>query len=286
MKRDANLLSEVECYVAGMPHLCWYGLSENWLLKECGHRHWMAIAKHQGQVYPEFVDTQGGKVYAAFTFIRIDSARLHKIQEHSRFVIESCHCEVGRTQDYSRHAVFTEGSGVAYVEMLSAYVSRETKGDNQSVVRATLERIGHGVTPSALASEAETFLQHARTRRKAATLPDTEQAVAQRLDSKFTPCPNGDFNGAALLYFSSIQSIVDRTEWEHRRHLRLQTDSNFELRREMVFKGNLNLGDAMHTQMRVQRLDDGQLSHQCSLYRQSDGALVAKVSTEKNGRFI
>jgi hypothetical protein len=30
--------------VLGMPHLSLNGLSETWVLKECGHRHWFLLA--------------------------------------------------------------------------------------------------------------------------------------------------------------------------------------------------------------------------------------------------
>ncbi len=60
-------------YTAGMPQLCGSGLSENWLLKECGHRHWLAIAHRQGLARPRFHDALGQQVYAAFTLVRIQA---------------------------------------------------------------------------------------------------------------------------------------------------------------------------------------------------------------------
>jgi len=32
-------------YLLGMPHLSTGGLSKNWLLKECGHLHWLYLAQ-------------------------------------------------------------------------------------------------------------------------------------------------------------------------------------------------------------------------------------------------
>ena len=32
----------------GMPHLAPTGLSETWLMKELGHRHWLMLARHLG----------------------------------------------------------------------------------------------------------------------------------------------------------------------------------------------------------------------------------------------
>jgi hypothetical protein len=37
--------TSVNRYTLGMPHLCANSLSENWLWKELGHRHWGLIAE-------------------------------------------------------------------------------------------------------------------------------------------------------------------------------------------------------------------------------------------------
>ena len=38
----------------GMPHLSANGLSEGWLLKELGHRHWFLLAEAAGMAVPDF----------------------------------------------------------------------------------------------------------------------------------------------------------------------------------------------------------------------------------------
>ena len=44
--------------VLGMPHLCLGGLSETWLLRECGHRHWFLLAQATGRTVPNFRDVR------------------------------------------------------------------------------------------------------------------------------------------------------------------------------------------------------------------------------------
>ena len=48
--------------VLGMPHLCLGGLSETWLIKECGHRHWLLLAQATGRAVPNFCDAAGDPV--------------------------------------------------------------------------------------------------------------------------------------------------------------------------------------------------------------------------------
>lgn len=258
-------------YTAGMPQLSSSGLSENWLLKECGHRHWLAIAQRQEQPVPEFRDAQGRKVYAAFSLVRVSQAQLERVEEHDAFTIATqCH-PAGRTQYYSQHAVHLQGQGVARVEMLSVFVLRAQAGNNRSIVRAVMAEPQGTAAPSELAAAAEAFVRHGRARRAQAWTGQVEAHT-----SAFTPCPHNDFNGADLLYFSSFQSLVDRAEWAWMRNADAASRPAMLREREMVFYGNLDLGDAVHTGLHGELLN-----HHSTLCRGSDGLRIAEVFTRK-----
>nr|WP_315430632.1 Pnap_2097 family protein [uncultured Albidiferax sp.] len=259
-------------YSAGMPQLCCSGLSENWLLKECGHRHWLAIAHSQGLAQPEFRDAQGHKVYAAFSLIRIQQAQLERVEEHDAFSISTQCQPTGRTQHYSQHAVELHGQCIARLEMLSVFVRRAQAGSNRSIVRAVMAT-PHAATQPGLAAAAEAFVQRGRARRAVAHSPATADAHT----SVYTPCPYNDFNGADLLYFSSFQSMVDRAEWAG-----LRSSRPAQLReRELVFYGNLDVGDTVHTQLQADAGPEDQLAHRSLLRRGSDGMRIAEVFTRK-----
>lgn len=260
-------------YTAGMPQLCGSGLSENWLLKECGHRHWLAIARSQGLARPQFHDAQGQTVYAAFSLVRLQQAQLERVREHDDFDIATQCLAAGRTQHYSQHEVLLHGRRIARIEMLSVFVRRTQAGNNRSIVRAVMA--GPDAAPrSALAAAAEAFVQRGRARR-AASLRPAEQVATHA--SSFTPCPYNDFNGADLLYFSSFQSIVDRTEWDW-----MHSPRPAQLReRELVFYGNLDIGDSLRCDLHASPLCEGQLAHSARLQRGSDGMCLAEVFTRK-----
>jgi probable biosynthetic protein (TIGR04099 family) len=258
-------------YTAGMPQLSSSGLSENWLLKECGHRHWLAIAQRQGQAVPEFRDAQGRKVYAAFTLVRVSQAQRERMEEHDAFTIATqCH-PAGRTQYYSQHTVQLQGQRVARVEMLSVFVLRAQAGNNRSIVRAVMATPQGTTAPSELTAAAETFVQRGRARRATVGVGQAEAHA-----SVFAPCPHNDFNGADLLYFSSFQSMVDRAEWAWMRSADATSRPAALREREMVFYGNLDLGDAVHT-----GLHGNLLEHHSILCRGSDGRRIAEVFTRK-----
>jgi probable biosynthetic protein (TIGR04099 family) len=210
-------------------------------------------------------------VYAAFTLVRVSQARLEQVMEHDAFTIATqCH-PAGRTQYYSQHTVQLRSQQVARVEMLSVFVLRAQAGNNRSIVRAVMAEPQGAAAPSELASAAEAFVQRGRARRAAV---GTGQAEVHT--SIFTPCPHNDFNGADLLYFSSFQSMVDRAEWEWMRSADAASRPAMLREREMVFYGNLDLGDAVHTGLHGELL-----KHHSTLCRSSDGLRIAEVFTRK-----
>jgi probable biosynthetic protein (TIGR04099 family) len=277
MTVHASTAPQIGRYTAGMPQLNAHGLSENWLLKECGDRHWQGIAQALGLPRPEFRDAQGHKVYAAFTLVRITSGRLEQISENDTFTIASQCQPVGRAQHYSRHALHAHGQTAAQVEMLSAFVRRAQPGSNRSVVRAAMADAATHAPDSELWAAAEAFVRRGRALR--AMQPQLSADANYSLD--FTPCPNNDFNGADLLYFSAFQSMVDRTEWAWMLHTQPPGRPAALRERELVFHGNLDLGDSVRIQLQPQAADQGMLCHHSTLQRTSDGALIAQVFTRK-----
>lgn len=268
-------------YTAGMPQLCYNGLSENWLLKECGHRHWLAVAHSQGQQQPEFRDAQGHKVYAAFTLVRISQAQLELVEENDTFAISTlCH-PAGRTQHYSQHDVLVRGQRVARVEMLSVFVRRAQAGSNSSIVRAVMSTPHAASVQPELTAAAEAFVRHGRERRAGAWEDVAEARETAAHETIFTPCPHNDFNGADLLYFSTFQALVDRAEWAWMLNASAAGRPARLLERELVFYGNLDLGDSVRTGLWVHAAHNGQLAHYSELRRGSDGMRIAEVFTRK-----
>jgi hypothetical protein len=136
-----------QSYRAGMPQLAYTGLSENWLIKECGHRHWEALAEDAGRRAPDFVDDGGSKSYAAFTAIRLTGATLHAIGENDDFELGTELCRTGPARHFSRHSLVSGNGECAIVSMSSTFVRRHEVRNNRSVTRATFAAMG-GPTPT------------------------------------------------------------------------------------------------------------------------------------------
>src|SRR5712671_6588280 len=95
--------------VLGMPHLCLGGLSETWLLRECGHRHWLLLAQAAGRTVPDFRDATGDPVYAAFVAVTVRNAQFDAAHEHDELGCESLLTRFSRTRFMSVHRLVVRG---------------------------------------------------------------------------------------------------------------------------------------------------------------------------------
>lgn len=273
----AFIASRSETYLASMPNLAYTGLSENWLLKECGHQHWLALAQLHNRPLPDFVDEQGRIAYAAFTAVKLWNLKLETIIENRSFQINTRIGRGGHARHYSEHEVRLGDRIAGHVGLLSTFVSRHVPGDNRSVSKACLSG-----TPAPV-SEPPTVLNelHADNRRIRSGDWHSHHGIdrhsiegARVFD--FTPCPDIDFNGADLLYFANFQAVVERAEWTL---LGLRRPGHIR-QRELHFYGNLNISDSLQIKLHTGQPGYRDL-HWCEVYRRSDLFKLADIFTRK-----
>ncbi|WP_038361162.1 Pnap_2097 family protein [Bosea sp. 117] len=261
--------------VLGMPHLSLGGLSETWLLKELGHRHWQLLAGMAGRAVPDFRDADGTPVYAAFCAVSIADARFDALREHDELAISSELARISRTQFASRHRLSCRGRPVGTVELSSVFVRRSEPGRNRSIARIALDIFpaadppeGFGAAATMAAKMRGAWSEHFGFDRAGAG--DATRLV-------INPCPSQDFNGADFLYFAAFQAFVDRAEWELLAPLQPRSTSA----RDIVYHGNVEIGDRIVVELKAQRAERDGLSHWCQLRRLADGALLADVFTRR-----
>lgn len=257
----------------GMPQLALGGLSESWLLKELGHRHWMGLARMAGRAVPDFRDADGAPVYAAFSALSVTDADFASLGENDRLTIRSDLARVSRTQCASRHELSSGGRPVGRVELVSAFVRRASGGGNHTVARVALENFPPPARiPGGLAACAADL----RAGRLPAHYGFDLAGEATGATFEIDPCPAQDFNGAGFLYFSSFVAFIDRAEWhfDGRRAPRATT-----LARDVFYRGNIDPGERLVVRWRAARRDHGRLAHHCRLERAGDGACLAEAFT-------
>ncbi len=260
--------------VLGMPHLCLGGLSENWLLKECGHRHWFLLAQATGRAVPDFSDAAGNPVYAAFVAVTVRDARFDAAREHDELAFTSRLTRISHTRFVSVHRLAARGRPVGEVVMTSVFVKRMEPGLNRSIARVEMADLPPVEAAPEFAAGAATVASLRRGHW-------TEHLGFVRADGAaldqlvIDPCPAQDFNGADFLYFSSFQAFVARAEWAFLRPSPRATTR----RRDIVYHGNIEPGERIAVVLRAVRCAEGSLGHWCGVERESDAAPLADVFT-------
>jgi probable biosynthetic protein (TIGR04099 family) len=261
--------------VLGMPHLCMTGLSETWLLKECGHRHWLLLAEAAGLAAPDFRDPDGAPIYAAFLSVSVRDGAFDRVAEHDRLVFSSRLARISRTRFMSVHRLSVSGPPVGAIVMISTFVRRAQTGRNHTIARveaAALRHIELDREAAARAAEITTLRSnqwhaHLGFERQNATVIDR---------FVIDPCPGQDFNGANFLYFASFQAFVDRAEWAF---FRAQAPLATTRRRDIIYRRNVDLGERVVVNLLQLRRDAQSLGHWCRLQREHDGMTIADVFT-------
>lgn len=267
-------------YKSGMPNLSLIGLSENWLLKECGHQHWLALAKLMGKDKPDFRSRTGQPIYAAFVAVEVNNARLHLITENDSFRIVTSLVSVGRSRFFSQHRVIGKLGLLCSLGMISTLVTRNEVGNNQSVTRASLAGLSSLKDSDALTAGTE-LIRSAKSFKE--NRVDTWQGLKRLGDTTipdyiFEPCPYSDFNGADFFYFANFQQVLDRAEWSVQKPLhRLWHTAH----RQLNYYANINIGDQLRLVWVDSYQDKQSLQHWIQIYRVSDNRRIADVVTLK-----
>ena len=248
----------------GMPHLSPAGLSETWLMKELGHRHWLMLARHLGMDNADFRTADGREVYASICATSMTGAELQLARANDVLAIRSSLHRISRTQYSSRHHLSIGGNSIADVELISAFVRRDIEGDNRSLVRVEHARSkGEILATSELAATAA-----ALRRGTAQTHLGMTPATGRYLKSfRFKPSMAEEFNGAGLFYFTEFQALMTRAleAWFPEQRLDV-------VRRDVFLKGNIGAQDAVTIELSVVKPGDTGIA--CRLLR-PDGTEIA-----------
>ncbi|MBX5242040.1 hypothetical protein HJC00_27820 [Rhizobium sp. NLR22b] len=275
---SAPFHSVKHCYRAGMPQLSYFGLAENWLLKECGDRHWAMLAIHSGRRVPEFIADNSNRAYAAFTAVRLYACTFQELRENDEFDIRTTLHRVGATRHVSEHQILRGDTLYGKLTMASMFVMRNEAGNNRTVTRATLASLAGEVSPAPEAAS-QMFLRSKQLR--SGEVPRDwlvgEQQQPPEARAEFIPCPHNDFNGAGFLYFASFQAFIDRAEWQRHRF----ADPPALSSRELFFYGNINVQDTLAVTFLHERVDGHGLTHWAEVTRGSDGQKIADILTKK-----
>jgi probable biosynthetic protein (TIGR04099 family) len=260
-----------------MPQLEAAGLSQNWLLKECGHHHWRALANLLGLDGPDFRDPDGSTVYASFLLVKLEKLQLDAIGNDQAFNLR---CEIeplSSNRFLSTHQLEHNGMSCGKLIMVSTLVRHQDPNDNLTLTAAKLafEGVSRPVQEHWLH-----LINDSRNLRK--DIPPCNWDCVHQSENTlpefvYSPTPSIDFNGAGLLYFANFQAIVEQAEW-----FWACNDEQWPIReRQLSYYGNLNIGDHIQVVCRSLKYTDSSLDQWVSLYRTSDNKKIGDVLTKR-----
>jgi len=220
----------------GMPHLDAGGLSENWLFRDAGDRHWQAIARGLGVTTDEIRSETGERLYPTVVAVRACyDVPLARVRENDLFEAAAEVVPCGRSCAHGRVVAVIGGQRGRFVlELLTTFAARGAGG---SLRMATLEP---GLARRWIPVGGEPAIGAiARAARRGEPIDDPFAGPLMAIDGPplatfdYEPSPYADYNGAGLLYFASYVTIADSAERRMVRHLgldRYRRSHNFGLR--------------------------------------------------------
>ncbi|MDT5091104.1 MAG: hypothetical protein QOH60_467 [Mycobacterium sp.] len=256
-----------------MPQMALGCLSENWLLKELGDFHWAKLCSSLGRGSRDLVDSQGRRLYATFVHIRIDlDSDLTAFPEGDEITFGIEMTRFGRSTVQST-ITFEGEKSAGSATLLTTFSVRANEGSNALLKSEPIGEFQDVVE----ATDISPFFSEYSTVRS--EYGRSEPKHEPRPDEIYSINPYTDSNGAGLLYFAAYQSIADLLVL---RQFPDEFDIHTKLRDIYYFK-NCDLTDAMYLEP-VSRIttESGAVDGQYLLYRASDGACLAFMSTIKH----
>ncbi|MCA0996967.1 Pnap_2097 family protein [Alloyangia pacifica] len=212
----------------GMMMLSPFGLSEQWLLRDGGDRHWGLIAEALGQSGIAFHDAEGHPVYAAFCATELALEPSPGGLLGTEVQITSSLHELAPNRIGSEHHFRGAHGPLGTLRMISCFLRHDGSGSNRKLLRSSLPGLADLPPPTQALEEV-----HRRARGRARYARDRCPPTAPILD--YAPLPALDFNAVGLLYFPTFSKLAEMA----------QPSQTALARREIVYLGNLDPGETI-----------------------------------------
>lgn len=253
----------------GMPHLNAQGLCPGWLLRECAHLHWQAVARIGPGRPTELRDETGVRCFASIVSAVIDGP-LAAFGEDMTVMLHTD--EPPSAQNGWRStARLVSGDAAVRVELVSAF-ARRAGTSNRKLEGAAMPP---GMRPPrGVDLPARSRVLRARSRSFAIAAPDGVPPVASAPVTAAV-----DLNGVGLLYFANFLRFIAMGEEAVLAGPWTLPDVT---RREVHWYGNADAGDTldMTAEPVVSRTNPSpEVNCFSTVRRRSDGVLIAACET-------
>lgn len=260
-----------------MPQMANSALSESWLLKYLGDKHWVLLCEGFDKKSSEFLDESGNRLYATFVRINYSISALMQFEENE-IINFSSKIEGLGNNTFISNIVGKSSKNEINATLLTTFSIRTDKNNNE-ISKGDLQVRS---TKISQLSQMPIHLNDYRLLRKGlldtissifGDFPNTDKIIFSR---EYEVNPYQDINGLGLLYFAAYPIVSDSCCLEYLKSYSWQT-----VYRDIFYFSNCSPADKIIVQLNfVDQIGDS-IKMSTSLYRRSDNKLLAKILTVK-----
>jgi probable biosynthetic protein (TIGR04098 family) len=279
-KNNETEVSNTECIEIRMPQMANSALSESWLLKYLGDKHWFLLSDGFNKKSSEFKDENGNRMYATFVRINYSISPLISFKENEIISINS------KIEGYGNHTFISSIKGKSSDKEINANLlttfSIRANDNNNEISKSNLDIIA---TRIGQVSRTPILLNDFRLLRKGlldeitssyGNFPNTDNII---FSCEYEVNPYYDINGVGLLYFAAYPIISDCCSLKY-----FNNPKSFSYQtvyRDIFYFANCNPTDKIIFQLNFIDQNKNIIRTLTSLYRKSDNKLLAKILTVK-----
>lgn len=275
--------------VVGMPQMAVEAMSENWLFKEIGDTHWEMLCDGLQKKSHDLKDELDNRLYATFVRIKLESSvSLYDFKENDDLSLK------GRIRRYGSGMYFSNigicsGKKTINASLMTSFSIRN-KVDNKKLLKS------QPATDNNLIEEYDDmpdFSNEYRLIKKGEVeqlaLGDTTFDLHEEsiFETEYNLNLYYDLNGVGLLYFAAYPIISDVCLARYYNEKFSEEEpwelSYYTMSRDILYYANCNINDKIIYKLHsFTFLDDKRVKISSSLYRKSDGKIMARLFTIKH----
>lgn len=279
-KVETNEVTNSESVEIRMPQMANSALSESWLLKYLGDKHWFLLSEGFKKKSSEFKDGNGNRLYATFIRINYSTSALNYFKENEIINFNS-KIEGFGSNTFISNIIGKSSDNEIQATLLTTFSIR-TNENNNEISKSNLDLVPNSIGQL---SKTPIHLIDYRLLRKGlldeissdfGNFPNTDNVI---FSCEYELNPYYDINGVGLLYFAAYPIISDSC------YLKYLNDhisySDQTVYRDIFYFANCNPIDKIIFQLNFIDQSENIIRTLTSLYRQSDFKLLAKILTVK-----
>lgn len=279
-KTTTTELTNTESVEIRMPQMANSALSESWLLKYLGDKHWFLLSEGFNKKSSEFQDDNGNRLYATFVRINYSTSTLNNFKENETIKFNS------KIEGFGSNTFISSINGKSLGNEIKATLlttfSIRVNENNNEINKGNVDLISNRIGQL---SKTPIHLNDYRLLRKGLLdevssdfggFPNTDKVI---FTCEYDVNPYYDINGVGLLYFAAYPIVSDSCFLQYFNDYK--SYSHQTIYRDIFYFANCNPTDKIIFQLNFIEQKENIIRTLTSLYRQSDNKILAKILTVK-----